>query len=125
MKMKSSNDNKLENLRQNDINITGIAPVARSTYTATGARTLCNFTAFIKPLQLTILDLTLLHHDVRKFSLSPLSSLDKTNTAKVRWIPDGPFEKAIAHAAGRAWNAIPMEEIRELRALNAYKAKNA
>lgn len=125
IKPQYSNDNKLEKLKPGDIVITGIAPVARATYTATGARTLCTFTAFIRPLQLTILDLTLLHHDERKFSLSPLSSLDKTNTAKIRWLPGGAFEKAVSHAAGRAWNAMTAEQVKELRALYADKAKQA
>lgn len=118
MREKPANTNRIITAR--DIRIAGFGPVAAAASDFHGGRVLATFTAHIRAMNATFIDLTLSHHDTNKFMV--------TVTAKTRMsermpiMPGGALERALAEAAGKAWNRLSVEDISDLRHLYASKA---
>ncbi|MBO0132373.1 hypothetical protein [Agrobacterium burrii] len=115
--------NTNRSMAAHDIRIAGFGPVAAAASDFHGGRVLATFTAHIKAMDATFIDLTLSHHDMNKFMV--------TVTAKTRMsqpmpiTPGGSMERALAEAAGKAWNRLSVEDICYLRQLYASRAKVA
>ncbi|TRB03524.1 hypothetical protein EXN61_21960 [Agrobacterium tumefaciens] len=120
---KSTAANTNRRITARDIAVKGFVPAAVASTDFNGGRILGTFTAHIKPLGVTIVDMTLAHHDVTKFTVAVTYKTRMTQPINVT--PGGSNATALAEAAGRAWNAMSAEEIRDLRQLYASKADAA
>ncbi|MBW9074944.1 hypothetical protein [Agrobacterium deltaense] len=81
-----------------DITVTGFVPVAVASTDFNGGRILGTFTAHIKPLGVTVVNMTLAHHDVTKFTVETTYKTRMTQPINV--MPGGSIAAALAEAAG-------------------------